>query len=785
LITKKLYFDSETCGLHGMPVLFQWAVEDGPVVLYDVWKHPIGETLDRIEWFLTHTMVFFNASFDMFHLCKCYTLFRLFPRDWIPEEHIDEIAMREPEARDGPCLKPAGVLDLMLHSRRGPFQSLMAREDVRIKRVPTPLADALATELENRVQLDGIYFARSANKDAPRWHVYDCKHKDGEIDPNFKDVVLKFRPAGGLKFLAEYALKRVPKFHFKDVELDSSLRPAELGYAPFALAVTKPDDGWKVHKKPSKKSKKVSAAIYAWPGVIKQHIEHWATNLDAREYAKDDIVYTRDLDAHFKYPQPNDTDSVLACMVAAVRWHGFLIDIDGVKRLLSHAQQIVANAPVNCNKPKDVRRYIVECMDETEKIILQGTTCKAKLEEVGKWEITEEEECFKCDGKGCTRCGGHGKLFPGQHPAARRAREILGIRVAGSEIKLYKKLLRAGRFHASFVVIGTLSSRMAGADGLNPQGIKHTDDVRSLFPLAWDGMVLSIGDFDAFEVSIADAVCDDPALRADLQSGKKIHGIFGSLMYPDMTYDEILATKNQEDDRYTKGKQGFFATILYGGTFETLMRKLGVLEKNARSAISTLLDKYKRVKGWRESVFKRFCSMQQPGGIGSAVYWAEPADYCETFLGFRRYFTLENRICKTVFDLARKPPKEWRECAIRVVRRAREQFACGAVVSALYAAAFGIQAASMRAAANHEIQAVGAEVTKEVQRDVWDLQPAGVHPFKVALMNVHDEIAAVTTPDMVEPVAKRIQSRVESFRSKIPLIAISWNKCVKSWANKK
>ena len=195
----------------GCPCSSNTPSKSGPITLYDVWKHPIGETLDLIEWFLTHTMVFFNASFDMFQLVKCYTLFRLFPRDWIPEEHIDEIAAKEPEARDGPCLKPAAVLDLMLHSRRGPFQSLMAREDIRIKRVPTALADALAEELEHRVEIDGIYFARSGNKDAPRWNVYDCKKRDGSIDPDFKDVVLKFKPAGGLKFLAEYALKAQTK----------------------------------------------------------------------------------------------------------------------------------------------------------------------------------------------------------------------------------------------------------------------------------------------------------------------------------------------------------------------------------------------------------------------------------------------------------------------------------------------------------------------------------------------------------------------------------------------
>ena len=61
------------------------------------------------------------------------------------------------------------------------------------------------------------------------------------------------------------------------------------------------------------------------------------------------------------------------------------------------------------------------------------------------------------------------------------------MKIAAKEVELYKKLLLAGKFHASFVVIGTLSSRMAGADGLNPQGIKHAKDVRKMFPLVLGG----------------------------------------------------------------------------------------------------------------------------------------------------------------------------------------------------------------------------------------------------------------------------------------------------------
>jgi hypothetical protein len=770
---KRLYLDSETVGIHGMPVLFQYAVEDGPITLYEIWRHPIHEILKLIEWFCEHTVVGFNLAFDWFHICKTYTVFSLCDPDWIPKEHIDEIALLEPQGQNGPCLKPASALDLMLHARKGPYQSLMAREDVRIKRVPTALAYALAEELERRIELDGIYFARSADKDAPRWKVFDRKRKDGEIDPDFKDVVLKFNPAGGLKFLAEYAMGYVPKYHYKDVEPD--VRPVELGYAPTALAISTPERNWAV-------SKDGKICGYTWPAVIRRHIDHWATRTDARDYAQDDIVYTRALDAHFGHPEPNDDDSVLACMVAAVRWHGFKIDIDGIKRLLVKAQETVAHAPVNCNKPSEVRQYICDCMDDTEKIILEESTKKAHLEALLNWEITEREPCGKCNGMGCTRCNGTGSLEIGKHPAAVRAKNILDVKIAAKQAELYKKLLRAKKFHASFVVIGTLSSRMAGADGLNPQGIAHSKEVRRMFPLAWEGMRLSLGDFSAFEVTLADAVYNDSNLRRDLLSGKKIHALFG-MSLSGKTYEEVCASKGTDDDWYDKGKRGVFA-LLYGGDWNTLVQKLGVPEARAKAAYEDFVKRYPGVGKARQKTFNAFCSMRQPAGIGSAVIWAEPADYCVTFLGFRRYFTLENRICRALFDLARKPPKEWKDCQIKVVRRDRVQTAGGAVSSALYGAAFGIQAASMRAACNHEIQSPGAQVTKTVQRCVWDLQPAGVHDWRLAQMNVHDEILCVHAPDMGNAIENTVLTGVESFRDRVPLIGMDWMQDAHTWADK-
>ena len=130
-------------------------------------------------------------------------------------EHINEIALLEPKAQDGPCVKPASALDLLLHSRKGPYQALMAREDIRIKRVPTALAYALASELEIVSNSTPSILPSRPTRTLPRWQVFDRKDRFGDLDPEFKDVVLRFNPAGGLKFLAEHALGFKPKFHFQ------------------------------------------------------------------------------------------------------------------------------------------------------------------------------------------------------------------------------------------------------------------------------------------------------------------------------------------------------------------------------------------------------------------------------------------------------------------------------------------------------------------------------------------------------------------------------------------
>lgn len=765
-MSEPIYLDTETCGFAGPMVLLQYAIGDEEIVLHEVWNETVSSTLALIERIVTHPggVVGFNLAFDWFQLCKMYTMLSLVDdKEAYPDEIVDQLAELEPEARDGTCLKPVKAMDLMLHARKGPYQSMMRRDEIRIRRVPTALAWHLTQELEKRVTLKDIYFAKRKNKWAPKWSVYDITDADGDIITDFKDVILNFAPSSSLKTIAADALglQSDTMLLFTDIEIDSKFYPVELGYAPFAKAIGTRQN-WKG----------------AWPEVIEQHIRHWQSHTYARKYARNDVDITRRLYKHFGSPEMGDDDSELACMVAAVRWKGFKLDIDGLKRL---RQSALAKKKAYPTAPGPARIYINEALSVTEMTVMQGSTKKVLLEELAKMDKTDCPDC--CDkplGVVCEKCNSTGLIV---HPAAERARQVLDAREAGKELELYDKLLVAGRFHASFIVIGTKSSRMAGTDQLNAQGIKRTKDVRRCFPLAFEGYQLCGGDFAGFEVVLADAAYNDPDLRNDLLSGKKIHALFGQFLFPDFNYDQIVASAGTDNDMYNPSKSGVFA-LIYGGDHNTLHSRLGVPVEVAQAAYDRFVGKYKQVGEARKEIFTKFCSMTQPLGQGSKVIWADPVEYIESMFGFRRYFTVENMICKALFDLAENPPKYWKDIKLKVVRRDRDQLVSGATQSALFGAAFGLQSNNMRAAANHVIQSSGAQITKSVQRKIWDIQPAGIHPWIVQPMNVHDELMVPTDPAYIDKVAQVVHDSVEEYRPKVPLIKIEWEKHMKSWADK-
>ena len=743
---KPLFFDCETVGFYGLPIIVQYAIgEEGEVHIHSFWTEKIEESLSLIENFMNHLdgVIAFNIAFDHFHLTKIYNLLMLYCqrggslKDY-PVDHVNELGMLEADSRDaGYCLKPVKALDLMLSARKGTFQSTMERRDIKVRRIPAILAPELASELNKRIPLKDIFFARSAKGE--RWHVLNTK------DADFKNVVLKFAPSAALKVLMLDILgENSDIIKFGDIEVGKKFRPVEYGFAPYATAG--------VINEKTKQIMPVSVENWrhTWPRVIEEHIAHWSYNSRAREYAGNDVKYLKVLWKYLGYPALGDDDSELACMVASVRWKGFSVNLEKIKELKGKAieKSKMSLAPIQA------KAYISEKMNEMEKLVLENTK-KVTLKEIASWT---------------------------DHPAAKRAQEILDGRTAKKEIELYDKILQAGRFHASFKVIGTLSSRMAGSDGLNAQAIKKTKEIRSAFNLNEDpNFVLEGGDFDAFEISLMEATYNDPKLREALLAGKKIHALFAMELFPGTTYEQIIQSSGTENDLYLKGKSAIFA-MAYGGESHTLETRLGIPTEVAERAFLSFAEHYPGIKVARQKVFNAFGTMRQKGGIGTKVEWHEPQDYIESIFGFRRYFSLENRICKELYNLAENPPDNWKQMKIKVVRRDREQTVSGAIQSALFGAAFQIQASNIRAAGNHVIQSSGAQITKRVQRRIWDIQPSGIGEWLVQGMNIHDEIMCNVKKGL--NVKEVVDKAVEEYKKTIPLIKMEWKTNLKSWGEK-
>ncbi len=824
--------DCETIGLHGFITLVQYALGDGPIVLFCPWVNPVKETIALFEKFCSNPggCVFFNAAFDFFHIYKMYCTFKMLEvvvgPDELPEDHIDLIIDLEEKARDYPdCLKPVKVLDLFLHARKTEFQSTMERADIKIRRVPSQIAWMVADELEKRMPFKEIYFARRKDKNLPKWQVQDRRDAFGDIDPEWKDIVVRFRASSALKALAvEIGLAKQDDV-LKYGDISPKLYPIEFGYAPYAKAAMK----IKLRNKIKEGKRKGYKYRWTWPDLLDRHIAHWQFNKLARQYAEDDITYTRGLLKYFNYPAMGDDDSELACMVACARWRGYRVDLDGIKELRQKALdkrfiEIKGEKLPLPTAPRATKAYIMEVCDDIEKLAFTNesgnSTKKRALEDLvknnkGLWalpcpECTDETGLPKpeyVDGKlYCKRCKNERKI---PHPAAVRANEILEARKATKEIELYDKLLAAGRLHASFKVIGTLSSRMSGADGLNAQAIKKTRTVKSRFLLAWPGDILAGSDFESFEITIAVAIYNDPDLIKDLltcekcsgqmifnqqkidylcekcgsNKGKKLHALFGTFVYPGMTYEDIKATDGTENDIYTKCKQAVFA-MLYGGEAHTLRERLGVLIEVAEEAHRKFVRKYKGIGREQQKYNDMFSSMRQPEGRGKKVEWHEPAEKIETLYGFPRYFTLENQITKVLYELANNMPKAMKEVKGKVRRTDREQFVPGAAMSAIFSAAFALQSFNKRAATNHVIQGTGAQMTKKVQRKIWDVQPAGVHKWLVQPLNIHDSIMNPTHPSVVDKVAKVVYETVESMRPTVPLVKFAWESYLTDWSDK-
>ena len=746
-----IFFDTESVGFFGPTVLIQYCVNDGPAIIHDIWDNRVIDTLNLIENHCNDPegVVGFNLTHDWFHYTKTYNIFKELPLYEKPDplDYLDVSV----EAHDKYCLRPVKACDLMIVGRRTKFQASLNQKKITLKKVPSILAELLLKELKDRVKIPSIYFARG--KRGYQWRIVPLikgtnteatatnTDENTEIDPDFVNIALTFAPSTSLKNIMAFLGHDVTTLD----DLPELTKPEEYSW-------------WPDHP--------------GWINVFREHLYEWRNDPRRIEYARNDPLYTRELWHYLDRPEPGDRDSELACAVGGIHWKGYRVDLKGCKERKAKLEIVAKSLPININSPKQVKKWLHESASPLEQQVIQDTRQETIHKIASEWVEDNPELALKCQ-------------------------KLLDARQADSELDLLDKLLKAGRLYTVFKISGTKSNRMSGGNesyiktkggSINPQGIKKGGEIRSLFLLAFEDQQLDGGDFTSFEVSIAEAEYKDPLLRKDLLSGKKIHALFGAEMY-NMSYEEVLATseknKNDPEGYYSRAKTGFFAT-LYWAFEEKIGQAMWISTEQAKKGLESFENKYSRIKESKKEILSTYSAMVQPNGIGTAIEWREPKEYVESFLGFKRFFTLEINIMRSLFSMAQNPSEELKEIAkgVKVMRRDRIQTAGGALASALYALAFSIQSKIFRAAANHKIQSPGAELNKGLQKNIWDIQPIGVGPWLVVPLNIHDEIQVPCKPEVSERVKEVVEKTVKEYRKLVPLIGMDWKQNLKNWGEK-
>lgn len=738
-----IFLDTETIGLTSPLILIQYSVDFGKPVLWPVWQMPVSKTIKLLEAFCKHTVIAWNLSFDWFQVNKWYNIFKEYQRRFPDLEAPDVQLMWEAEQSTprNYCLKPKQALDLMVIARKGPYQHLMNFKPITIRGVPHILAEQLSQRIERNMhngKIPGIKVKWTISKNDRR--------------PGLVDLKAQFKGSTSLKYVHTVMTGR-PHLHwgsFYDVK--------EYG-TPF-----KPWGGY-------------------WQGEVRR-IQEKGFTPEQLDYAYEDIIMLHDVyraaekdkwlplspigDGYF------DIDSELTALVGAARWKGYNVDQEQCKKFWKDPDHSI---PTYWQR---VKPYLEKHMTGFEKLALsvQGKEqAKGVTEETAELLSTQKAVLHKIaewvDEDGVT-----------EHPAASRAKAVLGERKANHTRLLLIYLDRAQGLFPDIKVGGTLTNRTAGGSNessgasklrgsINPTGIDK-GPIRSCFTIAWSSEVFSGGDFKAYEISIMDAVWKSDELHRELLLGKKMIALFGSRIF-EKPYDIVLASdKEGEGSMYDRAKKGFYARA-YGGQVKKLSEVFRLDTEVTTRKLKDFDAAYK--------LDGHYIELANKLRLLENWHWGKPVEYIETILGFRRYFKVEQAFAKACYD-ALEMPDDWYLLPTLYRRKEKAQTACEVIRSALFGCILSTQAKIIRVAGNFEIQSPGGELNKWLQERLWRLQPVGVSAWVIRPMNVHDELVTAHDPNLNAAMKKVIDEFIIEHRKYVPLLAMDWKENLHDWSEK-
>jgi hypothetical protein len=411
-------FDTETVGLTGPIMLLQYAKDDGPVRIHNVFNSTVDSTIRIIEDIVDDYVCAFNLTFDWFHLCKDYNILTALRTvhggDHVPtKSSYRDMELREPTEY---CLRPRDAVDIMLIARKTELQAIMKRKPIIIKNVHLSIALALKNKLEATFKFPDMIKAT--------WELWDGGN-DMPVRTGFTHIRAKFSGSMGLDAVSNFILGTGK----------SSFIPEQLYVKDDSKHLYDPVSG-------------------IWLPKFDANRNYWGSSRGL-EYAETDVIRTRQLYNYFKSKgdiNSPDVDSLLACSVGSNRWRGFELDSSKVREYLSkdeqEVQQFIMEYGYGCDAHARIKRELYNLGMPT------NSTNDDSLK-----RLSESEE-------GSVRVRNYCK-------------RIRRVRSAKKRADILKKLSTVNRYRPDFVVVGTRTGRMSGTGGINPHGI--TESIRDCF----------------------------------------------------------------------------------------------------------------------------------------------------------------------------------------------------------------------------------------------------------------------------------------------------------------
>ena len=209
-------------------------------------------------------------------------------------------------------------------------------------------------------------------------------------------------------------------------------------------------------------------------------------------------------------------------------------------------------------------------------------------------------------------------------------------------------LLHGSLNHCS-VITGRLSSTAPNLQNMPKEDDEDPFNVKSAFVSRWGdlGAIVNI-DWKSLEFMVAQILCNDPQMTADILNGVDIHRETASVVFR-------VPKEQVTDKQRTMAKRASFA-LLYGGSAKGSVGDIFHKDElKAQNFIDTFYNKYKKLKQWHTTMFDLAKSKLKSTGVlykgfyvkkavlpnisGRLLAYEEATGYKETALEMPKLFS--------------------------------------------------------------------------------------------------------------------------------------------------